>query len=126
MFNTLPSLFAALCLALAGLPSAQAADASMPGMPGMQAPPGSPSTQAFQEGSQRMMRSMAAPYTGDTDQDFVTHMLAHHQGAVDMAQVQLKYGSDPQLRQLAEAIIAAQQKEIVLMQRWQAEHPLRH
>ncbi|MEJ8799448.1 DUF305 domain-containing protein [Trinickia caryophylli] len=82
-----------------------------------------PSTQAFKDADQKMMREMNAPsYTGDADKDFVSHMIPHHQGAIDMAQVELKYGKDPVLRRLARQIIVAQEKEIRLMQLWQSKH----
>ncbi|KWA39728.1 DUF305 domain-containing protein [Burkholderia multivorans] len=81
------------------------------------------STQAFQRADHRMMEAMdAARYTGDADRDFVAHMAPHHQGAIDMAQVELKYGKDPTLRQLASRIVAAQRDEIALMERWQKAH----
>jgi uncharacterized protein (DUF305 family) len=50
-------------------------------------------------------------------------MIPHHQGAIEMAKGELKYGQDPELRHLAEGIIAAQQSEIELMDRWLAKHP---
>ncbi len=62
--------------------------------------------------------------TGNADQDFVAGMLPHHAGAVDMAKIELQYGKDPEMLQLARAIISAQQKEIAQMQAWQAKHPL--
>ncbi|HDR9802647.1 TPA: DUF305 domain-containing protein [Burkholderia cenocepacia] len=81
------------------------------------------STQAFKRADRKMMEAMeSAPYTGDVDRDFVSHMAPHHQGAIDMAQVELKYGKDPTLRQLASRIVAAQRDEIALMERWQKEH----
>ena len=81
------------------------------------------STQAFENNAAKMMKNMSAPgYTGDTDTDFVAHMIPHHQGAVDQADVELKYGKDPQMRALAENIIKAQKKEIAFMKRWQARH----
>ena len=64
----------------------------------------------------------AAPMTGNPDRDFVSMMVPHHQGAIDMAQVELRYGKDPILRRMAEDIVAAQQKEIAEMRRWQAKH----
>ena len=80
-------------------------------------------TQAYKRADHRMMEAMdAAPYTGDADRDFVEHMTPHHQGAIDMARVELKYGKDPTLRKLASRIIAAQRDEIALMERWQREH----
>ena len=58
------------------------------------------------------------PRTGDPDSDFVNMMLPHHQGAIDMAKAQLLYGTDPQIRRLAQEIITDQQSEIALMQLW--------
>lgn len=82
----------------------------------------SPSTAAYEEGMAGMMKGMHAPYTGDADADFVSHMIPHHEGAVSMAQVERTYGKDPEMRKLALEIIKAQDKEIALMKRWQAKH----
>jgi uncharacterized protein (DUF305 family) len=49
-------------------------------------------------------------------------MIAHHQGAIDMAEVLLEHGDDPQMRALAEEIIAAQVGEIEQMTTWLAEN----
>ena len=73
----------------------------------------------------QMMRAMdrmnsgmaAARPTGDPDRDFAAMMIPHHQGAIDMAKVELIYGHDPVLRRLAQGIIVEQQQEIELMQR---------
>jgi len=62
--------------------------------------------------------------TGNADADFVRLMLPHHQAAVDMARVQLLYGKDPQMRRLAQEIIADQQLEIALMQLWLKQQPV--
>jgi uncharacterized protein (DUF305 family) len=63
-----------------------------------------------------------AQYTGETDHDFVTMMIPHHQGAIDMAKALLLYGKDPQMRRLAQEIITDQQSEIQLMQLWLKQH----
>lgn len=63
-----------------------------------------------------------AAKTGDPDHDFVTMMIPHHQGAVDMAKVLLLYGKDPELRTLAPQIITDQQYEIQLMRKWLKAH----
>jgi len=66
----------------------------------------------------RMMNGMAIKPTGDIDHDFVAMMSPHHQGAIDMAKVQLLHGKDPQMRRLAQEIVTDQQLEIELMRRW--------
>jgi hypothetical protein len=71
----------------------------------------------------KMMADMTIKPTGDIDRDFVAMMVPHHQGAVDMAQAELKYGGNEQLRRLAQEIIAAQQKEIAFMRRAVDERP---
>jgi uncharacterized protein (DUF305 family) len=66
----------------------------------------------------RMNSGMAAARpTGDPDRDFAVMMIPHHQGAIDMAKVELIYGRDPILRRLAQGIVVEQQQEIELMQR---------
>lgn len=59
----------------------------------------------------------------DPDTAFAQGMLGHHLGAVEMAQIELKYGTDEEMRALAEQIIDAQQSEIALMKDWLASHP---
>jgi uncharacterized protein (DUF305 family) len=59
-----------------------------------------------------------APMTGVAEHDFVTMMIPHHQGAVDMAKALLLYTRDPELRNLAQGIITEQQNEIKVMQAW--------
>ena len=59
----------------------------------------------------------------DIDVAFICGMLPHHQGAIDMAKAELQYGDDPWARQLAQAIIEAQTKEIAEMKDWLAKQP---
>lgn len=54
--------------------------------------------------------------TGNSDVDFALMMIPHHRGAVEMAKIELKYGTDSRLRRLAQEIIVTQQSEIALMQ----------
>lgn len=63
----------------------------------------------------KMMDSMAIKPSGDVDHDFVAMMAPHHQGAIDMAQAELRYGRNEQLRRIAQEIIVEQQQEIAAM-----------
>lgn len=63
----------------------------------------------------KMMNDMAAKPTGDIDRDFVTMMNPHHQGAIDMAVIELRYGKNEQLRRIAQEIIVDQMQEIAAM-----------
>ena len=92
-------------------------------MPGMQAGADTPAARAYADAMKKMDQSMTAPPSGDADRDFVAMMIPHHQGAIDMAKVELQYGHDPALRRLARSIVGAQEKEIALMRKWQASHP---
>jgi uncharacterized protein (DUF305 family) len=82
----------------------------------------SPSSHAFSEANNKMHKDMMIEYSGDADIDFVRGMIAHHQGAIDMAKVELQYGKDPEMRKLAEGVIKAQEAEITEMQTWLKAH----
>ena len=63
----------------------------------------------------RMDHEMMAAPSGDPDRDFAAMMIPHHQGAIDMAEAELRFGHDPILRRLAQAIIVEQRQEIAVM-----------
>jgi uncharacterized protein (DUF305 family) len=63
----------------------------------------------------KMMVDMGIRPTGDIDRDFVLMMVPHHQGAIDMAKSELRYGHNELLRRMAEEIVVTQQQEIVAM-----------
>jgi uncharacterized protein (DUF305 family) len=110
-----------LAIGLVGLTlsSAAARDAQhhAPGHAG-----GSPPVEAYLAALERMHDDMSIEFTGDPDVDFARGMIPHHQGAIDMARAVLEYGEDPEIRALAAAIIAAQEKEIAFLRSWLAKH----
>jgi hypothetical protein len=63
----------------------------------------------------KMMDGMAVKPSGDIDRDFAAMMIPHHQGAIDMAQAELRYGKNEQLRRIAQEIIVDQLQEIAAM-----------
>ncbi len=93
------------------------ADHASPGAAG-----DSPAVQAYRAANDRMHAGMDLEFTGNPDVDFIRGMIAHHEGAVAMARVVLEHGSDPEVRKLAEGIIAAQDAEIRWMADWLARN----
>jgi uncharacterized protein (DUF305 family) len=63
----------------------------------------------------KMMNAMAVKPTGEVDHDFVAMMVPHHQGAIDMAEAELRYGQNEQLRRIAQEIVAEELQEIAAM-----------
>jgi uncharacterized protein (DUF305 family) len=70
---------------------------------------------ANEQAMSKMMTDMTVAPTGDIDRDFVAMMVPHHQGAIDMARILLRYGKNEQLKRLAQEIIVTQQQEIAAM-----------
>jgi uncharacterized protein (DUF305 family) len=77
-----------------------------------------PSSQAFHVANVKMHGAMDITFTGKADVDFIKGMIPHHQGAIDMAKIELAFGKDPEVKKLAESIIKAQEAEIAQMQAW--------
>ena len=77
-------------------------------------------TKSMTDMHNEMMVGMAY---NDPDTAFAKGMLGHHRGAVNMAKIELKYGTNEEMRQLAQDIIDSQQLEIDIMNKWLASHP---
>lgn len=77
---------------------------------------------AFAAANAKMHAAMEIDYSGDPDVAFVEGMIAHHQGAVDMANVILQFGEDEELATFARGLIAEQSAEIAWMRDWLARH----
>lgn len=118
------TFLAAACAALFAVPSFACDDEQTAGMHaghdmgagGAMAPLAAEWTQI----NQKMHTGMAIDFTGDPDRDFLEGMIPHHRGAVEMAELVLEHGKDERVLELARAIIAAQEKEIAMMEGWLA------
>ncbi|MDX2287553.1 MAG: DUF305 domain-containing protein [Hyphomicrobiaceae bacterium] len=82
----------------------------------------SEASKAYDAAMQKMHQGMAIPYTNDVDADFVRGMIPHHLGAIEQAEILLKYSKNPRLRRLAGGIIASQRREIRFMENWLKEY----
>lgn len=82
-----------------------------------------PMTQEYMQAMDDMHKPMMdGVMSTDPDVAFVAGMIPHHQGAIDMAKIELKYGKDPEIRALAEQVIKAQEQEIEFMKKWLETH----
>lgn len=79
---------------------------------------GSAGNQAIAASEAEMHRLMAAASGETVDQAYIAKMIAHHQGAVDMAEVALRDSRDPEVRRMARTVIDTQTREIAEMQAW--------
>jgi uncharacterized protein (DUF305 family) len=77
---------------------------------------------AFMDVKMKMRESMPVDYSGDADVEFMRSMIHQHEGAIGLAEVELKYGKDPQARAFAEEILETQKVDIDRLKEWLAQH----
>jgi len=99
------------------LPAALCATAALIGRarPLAAAPDESPFLAENSAAMTKMMAGMEVAPSGDVDRDFAAMMIPHHQGAIDMARAELRFGHNELLRRLAQEIVVDQQQEIAVM-----------
>lgn len=83
---------------------------------------GGSSHEMMQMMTKGMSEMQSMPMSGDTDRDFAKMMRMHHQQALEMAQMEIKHGKDPKMKEMARKIIEAQRKEIKEFDDWLAKH----
>jgi uncharacterized protein (DUF305 family) len=101
----------------AGMTNAQSTDVD-----GAKPPPPTASTTAYKDAAVQLQVGLAVRYTGDADKDFASVIAAYHTGAIAAANIELKYGTNAEMRHLAEKVIAASEKDIAHAQAWQDKH----
>lgn len=114
------ALFSGVFAVLAGVSGSAAAQAGQHEQHGQHGMVGQDMMKPMQD-MHRKMESMQM--TGDPDHDFATMMRSHHQAGVDMANIQLKNGKDPQMTKMAKKMVSEQTKEIKKLDDWLAKHP---
>lgn len=85
-------------------------------------PSDSPVITAYKQAHMDMMKSMGVPLTGEPDVDFARNMIPHHQAAISMAKIELQHGKDPELKKMAEKMIADQESESSALKAWLTKH----
>jgi uncharacterized protein (DUF305 family) len=103
-------------------PAAPHGGHGMHGQHPAQAQPAGEAARAFAEANAKMHKDMTITFGGNADVDFARGMIPHHQGAIDMAEIVLRYGKGAAVKKLSTKVIAAQRKEIAQMQAWLARN----
>ena len=92
--------------------------ASMKSMEKSMASAQSEAAHAFAAAMMRMHNEMSITYPNNVDIDYTRGMIAHHRGAIEMAEIVLKYTKDETIKKAAAKIIVDQKAEIADMEAW--------
>ncbi len=93
------------------------------GNTGGKARPPSASTNEYRDAATQLQVDMGIRYANDADKDFAALLAAYGKGTAALARIQLKYGKDPEMRRLAEQVIAAHEKDARHIEAWRTKHP---
>ena len=118
----LPLIVGTLAMGLAALPAVAQDTQEQPAQPQTGGSMMGMHGAAMHTAMQHMQQGMNMSMSGDPDTDFAQMMIPHHQGAIDMARIELESGKDPQLRQMAQKVIEDQEREIATLKEWLAQH----
>lgn len=110
---------------IAGFGATYAVNNNHQGMMDMMGMHSNTNSQGMMEDSDMSMSDMTSSLknkTGDDfDKAFISGMIAHHQGAIDMANLAKQNAKHDEIKNLADDIVAAQTKEITEMKSWQTQ-----
>jgi uncharacterized protein (DUF305 family) len=68
-------------------------------------------TKDFKAAHMNMMKNMNMEFSGDPDADFARSMMKHHQSGIEMAQIEIKHGKNPEMKKMAEKLVEEQGKD---------------
>ena len=85
--------------------------------------PPTEATDAYREAATQQQVDMDIRFTHDTDQDFAALLAAQSKGAAAIARIELRHGKDPEMRRLAEQVLAAAEKDAAQAKAWRGKNP---
>ena len=86
-------------------------------------PPPTAATIAYKEAGLHLQLEMGISYTGDSDADFTSLLLAYGKGTAALARIALEHGKDPEIRRIAQHVLESEAKQAERLQAWRAAHP---
>lgn len=95
---------------------------AMPGMKGMKGDHNMMAMDDYMAAMKKMDQAMMSAKGSTPDVTFARKMMAHHQGAIDMAQIQLRHGSDADAKKIAQKTLDENTKSKAELEAWLKAH----